>query len=183
MSNIWHGADPTGVVDAGDYELGTVITALEAVDLEGIRVYSPANAVNRTGRKGHVWSMTGTLLATVTMTEALPSGWSTHLLDTPYALDAGDYVVISYETSGNYAAIAAALGADSHVSAAGAMAKPQSQTVLVAGSSTTGNGRFNETPGSAPNSSFNHTWYGIDAQYSASAGTAPTVTGLTLTSD
>lgn len=180
MSNIWHGSDPSPVGDAGDYELGSVVQALTAVTLNGIRVWSPANAVSRTNRRGHVWSMTGTLLATITMTDALASGWTTHTLSSPMSLDAGDFVVISYESSGNYGATAAALSGDSHVSTDGAMAFPASQAVLVAGSSTTGNGRFNETPASAPNSSFNHTFYGVDADYVAAAGTAPTVTGLTL---
>lgn len=184
MSNIWHGADPTGVVDAGAYELGTVVVALQQVSLTGLRVWSPANAVNRPGRRGHVWSMSGALLATVTMTDALAAGWSVHLLDTPLAMAAGDFAVVSYETSGNYGAIAAALGAASHVALDAALAFPQSSAVLVAGSSSTGNGRFTTSPGTVPNSSINHTFYGVDATYDvAGAGTAPTVTGLALSAD
>lgn len=184
MPNIWHGADPTGQIDANDYEMGTVVVALRAVTLDAIRVHSPANAVNRTNRRGHVWSMTGTLLATVVMPDAMPSGWSTHPLPSPMPLDPGDMVVISYETSGNYSAISAALGTDAHVALDNAMAMPQSQAVLVAGSSTTGNGRFNPTPGLVPNTSFNHTWYGVDAEYTvAGAGTAPSLTGLALSAD
>jgi hypothetical protein len=184
MSNIWHGADPAGVADAGDYELGTVIEALENISLTGIRVWSPANAVDRPDRKGHVWSIAGALLATVDMPQALTSGWTTHTLAAPIAMDAGDFAVVSYESNGNYGFIAAALGTDSHVALDQAAAFPQSQAVLVAGSSTTGNGRFAQPPGTVPNSSNNHAFYGVDAVYDVTgAGTAPTVTGLTLTSD
>jgi hypothetical protein len=184
MANIWHGADPTAAVDANDYELGQVIVALEDVELNGIRVWSPANAVSRASRKGHVWSMTGALLGTIDMTEALTSGWTTHLLASPLSLSAGDHVVISYETSGNYGATSAALSGSAHVSTDQAMAFPASQAVLVAGSSTTGNGRFSNTPGSAPDQSVNHAFYGVDADYSVTgAGTAPTLSSLTLTTD
>lgn len=180
MANIWAGADPAGQADATAYELGSVIEALEAVSLTGIRVWSPASAVVRAGRKGHVWSIAGALLATITMTDSLPSGWSTHLLDTPMPLDPGDFLVIGYETSGNYGAVSNPFVADTYVSADGAMAYPQSRAVSVSG--VHGNGRFIASPGTFPTSSFS-TFYGVDAVYTNTAGTAPTITALTLTQD
>lgn len=174
MTNIWHGADPTGAIDASAYELGSVIEALTAVTLNGIRVWSPANAVTRTNRRGHVWAMDGTLLATITMTDTLPSGWSTHLLDTPLPLTAGQFAVISYETSGNYGVIAGAFATSTYVSADAAACFPLSKAVANFGTSH-GNGRFNTIPGSAPNQSTS-AWYGVDADYTVpGAGTAPTL--------
>jgi PKD repeat protein len=182
MANIWHGADPSAAIDAADYELGSVIEALETASLTGIRVWSPANAVNRASRKGHVWAMDNTLLATFDMTEALPSGWSTHNLAAPIAMDPGDFVVISYECAGHYGIVSNAFVAESYRSADDAMAFPQSRAVANFGTAH-GNGRFNLTPGAAPNASAS-TWYAVDAVYTVpGAGTAPTITGLSLLAD
>jgi hypothetical protein len=180
MSNIWHGADPTDSNDGSALELGAATVALKAVTLNGIRVWSPADAVVRPNRKGHVWDMDGTLLATITMPDSLPSGWSTHTLPAPMALSAGDFRLISYETSGQYGAVSAAFNGTSHVSADGAMAFPESQAVSLGAG---GNGRFNLTPGNFPGQSFNHTFYGIDADYTVAGGSAPTITALSLMPD
>lgn len=184
MANIWHGADPAGQIDAGAYELGSVIQALEPVTLTGIRVWSPANAAVRPDRKGHVWTLEGVLLATVDMPDTLPEGWSSHSLPSPLPMSAGDFLTISYETSGNYGAISGALTAN-HVATDGAMMLPDSQAVLVPGSSVrTGNGRYSATPGTEPTTSFGSTFYGVDAEYTPSltpSGTAPEITSLVVT--
>jgi Domain of unknown function (DUF4082)/PKD domain len=179
VSNIWHGATPTGQTDAADYEMGSVILALKPVTLTGIRVWSPANAVTRPNRRGRVWAMNGSVAATITMPDSLPSGWSTHLLASPIPMSPGDFLMISYETSGNYGAVASAF-ASTHVALDGAMAFPQSSALSPSGGN--GNGRFNATPGAFPQTS-SGAWYGVDADYTVSGGSAPTVTGLSLISD
>ena len=159
MSTVWHGADPTPVADAADYELGTVVIALRDLTLTGIRVFSPDNAVDRPGRRGHVWTMDGTVIASITMPDHLPAGWSTHTLSAALNVPAGQARMVSYETGGNYADIPHGLDVPV-VSVDGAAAYPASAVVG-------GNGRFNTTPGQFPDSTFNATWYAVDAVYTA----------------
>ncbi len=174
MPFIWTGADPTEAIDANDYELASVVQALANVTITHIRVWSPASAIAKTNRRGHIWNMSGVLLATVVMTDSLASGWTTHALTTPLDVTIGTMLVVGFETGGNYGATGAAFGS-LVMSADSAMCFPQSISLNMA--QTHGNGRFHSDPATYPNTSFG-TFYGVDVVYTTSAGTAPTITSL-----
>jgi hypothetical protein len=54
---------------------------------------------------GHLWSSSGTLLATVTFSGETASGWQQATLSTPVAITAGTIYIVSYHTNvGHYSA-------------------------------------------------------------------------------
>lgn len=174
----WSGADPTGVVDADNYELGTEYSVLQDVTLTRIRVWAPATAVAFPGRTATIWSTAGAVLGTASLASSLPSGWSSYDLASPVGRAAGTRFLVSYTTGGNYGAISHAL--DSNVdSSDGAL------RALATAGATNGNGVFNGTPTSFPTSTINATFYGADVEYDLGlpGQTPPTIQSVTLTAD
>jgi hypothetical protein len=173
MPTAWNGGDPNDVVDSEDYELGIAYRAEADITITHARIFTPAGEETIAPRRYRHWSNVGGLLYTETLPDDLPSGWHLHELTTPQEVVAGTVFIASYNTGGNYGALANALDADV-VSADGNV------TALSAANSPSGhNGRFNETPGSFPNSGAgSHPFYGVDFQYVAGIGgnTAPRIT-------
>jgi hypothetical protein len=75
------------------YELGTKIIATAPSQLLAIRYYRDSSETGT--HVGHVWSSTGTLLASVTFTNETTSGWQTQALATPLQLTAGQTYIVS----------------------------------------------------------------------------------------
>jgi hypothetical protein len=171
MTNLWHDADPSAQVDASPHELGSVIQALKPVSLTGIRVWSPSNAVDLTNRKGHLWATDGTLVDTFALPDHLPLGWTSANLSAPRSMNAGDFYVITYANNGNYGATGAIFNT-SYVSSDVAMCFPANTAV------SPGNGRFSNAVNIFPTSVFNASFFGVDAVYAVTSGTAPTITGV-----
>lgn len=173
MAFAWNGGDPNDVVDSEDYELGIAYRAESDITVTHARVFTPAGEEVISPRRYRHWSAVGGLLYTELLPDDLPSGWYLHELTTPQEVTSGTVFIASYNTGGNYGALANALDADV-VSADGNV------TALSASNSPSGhNGRFNETPGSFPNSGAgSHPFYGVDFQYTAGIGgnTAPRIT-------
>ncbi|WP_229068354.1 N,N-dimethylformamidase beta subunit family domain-containing protein [Actinoplanes sp. DH11] len=89
--------DPTGT------EVGTKFRADVAGQVTAIRFYK--GSPNTGTHVGHLWTATGTLLATATFTGETATGWQQANLSAPVTLTAGaTYVVSYYAPNGRYAA-------------------------------------------------------------------------------
>ncbi|MEZ4279453.1 MAG: DUF4082 domain-containing protein [Myxococcota bacterium] len=89
--------------DGQPIEIGVRFRSAEDGFITGLRFYK--GAANTGTHVGHLWSATGTLLATATFTDETASGWQTISLDPPVAIAADIPLVASYHSSaGGYAA-------------------------------------------------------------------------------
>jgi VCBS repeat-containing protein len=99
---------PSGQVfnDGVAVELGVKFSASQAGNVTQLRYFrTTADAGDTDVREGHLWSSSGTLLATVTFNSAPnQSGWQAASLSTPVAIQAGVTYVVSYKTADNYSA-------------------------------------------------------------------------------
>src|SRR5581483_7567164 len=88
--------------DSAAIEVGVKFTASVSGFITGLRFYK---GVTNTGTHvGHLWSSTGTLLATATFTNESASGWQQVNFNTPVAIAANTIYVASYfAPNGNYA--------------------------------------------------------------------------------
>jgi Domain of unknown function (DUF4082)/PKD domain len=163
MANGWGGADPTGFTDAAtDYELGTRYVANEHITVNQVRVWSPAGSVAIANRKGYIRTTGDVILATATLPNTLPSGWSVYDLNTPVDVLAGTTFWVTYDVQDTYGAIPSAI--------------PQTS----ADTAVTANlGGFNATVGNLPTTT-STTFFGVDITYTVIPSTAPTV-GISLT--
>ncbi|GLS34283.1 protein of unknown function [Mesorhizobium albiziae] len=95
---------PTGpaAVDGRSLELGMRFSASVTGEVTAIRFYKMASDTGP--HTGSLWTSTGTLLGTVTFTNESISGWQTAKFTSPVQLTAGASYVVSYHSSGTYAA-------------------------------------------------------------------------------
>ena len=87
-------------VDAGPYsplELGVQFKADSNGYVKGIRFYKSAS--NTGTHVGHLWSSSGTLLASATFTGETASGWQQVIFANPVPITANTVYVASYQTS------------------------------------------------------------------------------------
>lgn len=88
-------------LDPQALEIGVKFTSTQAGTVSDVKFY---RAASDTGVDYvHLWSSTGTLLATGTYT-GTDTGWQTVALDTPYTISADTSYVASYHSDGSYAA-------------------------------------------------------------------------------
>lgn len=95
--------DTPSVANSGDTsssELGVKFTASVNGTITGLRFYK--GSLNTGTHVAHLWSSTGTLLATATFTGETASGWQQVSFSSPVAITAGTTYVASYHTAGNY---------------------------------------------------------------------------------
>jgi hypothetical protein len=92
----------TYVADPNPVELGMKFQADVAGTITGIRFYKGAQ--NTGVHDAHLWTATGTQLASATFTNETASGWQTVMLPTPIQIQAGTTYVASYHTGRNYSA-------------------------------------------------------------------------------
>jgi hypothetical protein len=83
----------------GSYELGVKIKVDVTGQVTGIRFYKESWMGGVT-HVGHLWSPTGTLLATATFTNETASGWEQVNLSTPVTIAANSVYVVSFSTGG-----------------------------------------------------------------------------------
>jgi chitodextrinase len=83
-----------------NYELGTKFQSTAAGQITGIRFYKASQESGT--HTGHIWSSTGTLLATVTFSGETASGWQTQNLTSPLSISAGTTYTVSVNTAGSY---------------------------------------------------------------------------------
>ena len=100
VATIWPTTAVPGTVDGGPdsaVELGVKFRSDVAGSITGIRFYK---ATANTGtHSGHLWSSTGTLLASATFTGEGASGWQQVNFATPVAIAANTVYVASYYTT------------------------------------------------------------------------------------
>ena len=84
----------TTTSDANAVELGVKFESSEAGYITGVRFYKGAG--NTGTHVGHLWTSTGSLLATATFTGETASGWQQVNFATPVAITAGTIYVASY---------------------------------------------------------------------------------------
>ena len=95
VSSIWPAtATPAGAdSDNNAVEVGVKFRTDTAGYITGLRFYK--FATNTGTHTAHLWSRTGTLLATQIFTSETASGWQQVALSTPVAIAAGDYRVVT----------------------------------------------------------------------------------------
>ena len=101
--SIWSPSDVPGTPFVSDsaVEVGVKFTSDVAGTITGIRFYK---GVGNTGTHiGHLWSSTGTLLASATFTGETASGWQQVNFATPVAITANTVYVASYHSNKGYA--------------------------------------------------------------------------------
>ncbi|MGZ4683131.1 MAG: DUF4082 domain-containing protein, partial [Acidimicrobiales bacterium] len=111
--SIFGSDTPTAVAgnDGQPVEVGVKVRSDETGTLSGVRLYKATeDTITLTG---HVWSATGTLLASTDPTSVTGSGWQVLPLTTPLGLDANTTYVVSYlSPSGDYASTVGGLATE-----------------------------------------------------------------------
>ena len=88
--------------DTGPLEVGVKFRSSAAGRITGVRFYK--GATNTGTHVGHLWTGTGTLLATATFTNETATGWQEVAFSSPVTITAGTtYVASYYAPRGNYA--------------------------------------------------------------------------------
>lgn len=142
------------VNDSDDVELGMKFRADVDGWVSGIRFYKGAQNIGP--HEAHLWTATGTLLATATFSNETASGWQTVNLSQEVAIAANTTYVVSYHSNGFYSASSNFFNAD------------VSNGNLTGLSSTAsgGNGVFAYGPsGTFPTESFAATNYYVDVVF------------------
>ncbi len=146
-------ATPT-VNDSGDLELGMKFQADVAGSITGFSFYKGPQ--NTGPHEAHLWTSTGTLLATATFTNETASGWQSVTLPQEVAIQANTTYVVSYHSNGFYSATGDFFNADVSSSNLHALSDALSG----------GNGVYAYGPsGVFPTESYNKTNYYVDVAF------------------
>jgi len=173
-TTIW----PATVVPAGAdtdnqaVEIGTKFRSDVAGYITGLRFYK--FSTNTGTHTAHLWSRTGTLLATATFTGETASGWQQVSLATPVAIAANTTYIASYHAPIGHYAVNGAYFASTGVDNAPLHA--------LATGIDGGNGVYAYgAPGTFPSNTFNSECYWVDVVYATSLGpdTTPPVVAAT----
>src|SRR5262245_18644822 len=162
-TTIWPGtAVPAGAdTDTNAVEVGTKFRSDVAGYITGLRFYKFAN--NTGTHTGHLWSRTGTLLATATFANETASGWQQVTLATPVAITANTTYIASYHAPIGHYAVNSAYFASAGVDNAPLHA--------LANGIDAGNGVYAYgAAGTFPNQTFNSECYWVDVVYATSLG-------------
>jgi hypothetical protein len=84
---------------SGSYELGLKFTSGTAGEVTGVRFYKESWMGGAT-HIGHLWTSTGTLLATATFTTESASGWQQVNFSSPVAIQANTVYIVSFSSGG-----------------------------------------------------------------------------------
>ena len=178
--SVWTPSTVPGTVDSGDPNAGEYGTRFQATTdgyITAVRFYKAA--ANSGVHVGHLWSDTGTLLATATFTNETTSGWQQANFSSPVAVTAGTTYVASYfAPTGHYSF-------DGGYFAAAAGSGP---IVAPADGAAGANGVYSYGSASTfPTSSYNSSNYWIDVSFNTVilptvVSSSPTGIGATLSS-
>ena len=166
---------PAETTDTVPIEVGTRFRSSTAGRISGIRFYK--GSTNTGTHVGHLWSRTGTLLATATFTNESASGWQEVRFGTPVDIAADTTYVASYHAPrGNYASNV------DYFTLAGVDNGPL--RALADGEDAGGNGVYAYgASGSFPNATWRSENYWVDVVFENGAAapdtTPPTITGVT----
>jgi len=149
--------------DTGAVELGMKFRSDVAGTATGIRFYKGSQ--NTGTHTGHLWTSTGTLLASVTFTGETASGWQQATLSTPITINANTtYVVSYYAPNGRYSATSNYFTTSTDNGPLHGLATGTDGS----------NGIYKYGTTTFPTSSYNNTNYWVDITF-MSGNTAPTV--------
>ncbi|HEU0119622.1 MAG TPA: DUF4082 domain-containing protein, partial [Bryobacteraceae bacterium] len=161
-TSIWSASTVPSVVstsDSASVELGLKFQSSIAGYVTGVRFYKGSG--NTGTHIGHLWSKTGSLLATSTFTGESSSGWQETLFPTPIAIKANTTYVVSYlAPRGRYAINT------NYFAAAGTT--NGALTALRSGADG-GNGVFVYGSGGFPNSTWQTSNYWVDVVFTPQA--------------
>ena len=151
--------------DSSALELGFKFRALQNGYITGVRFYK---GTGNTGTHiGHLWSSTGTVLATATFTNETATGWQQVNFAAPVAITANTTYVASYF---------APLGHYSYNSAFFTSAVVNGPLRALANGEDGGNGLYLYTAsGGFPNGTWNSNNYWVDVVFSTTVGNQPPV--------
>jgi hypothetical protein len=102
-TSLWSNSTVPAIPSCADpspHELGVKFTSDVAGTITGIRFYK--GSLNTGTHVGHLWTITGTLLATVTFTNETASGWQQATFSQPVAISANTVYVASYWSPNGY---------------------------------------------------------------------------------
>ncbi|MGD9723647.1 MAG: DUF4082 domain-containing protein [Pirellulales bacterium] len=168
---FWDASTTPGTVDSGDgqaVELGVRFRVDANGFITGVRFYK--SSANTGTHVAHLWTNTGTLLASATFTSETGSGWQQVNFDAPVAVTAGSTYVASYTAPNGRYSVNRNYFSTSGVDNGPLHAVPQGPSGP--------NGVYNYSPGSFPTLSYQSTNYWVDVVLNtAMAGdtTAPTI--------
>jgi hypothetical protein len=149
-------ATPTTVTvaDARPVELGMKFQSDVAGWITGFRFYKGPQ--NTGPHEAHLWTSTGTLLATATFTNETASGWQSVQLSQEVAIQADTTYVVSYHTNGFYSVTGAFFNTDF-----------SNQHLRAPSSGSSGGNGVYAYGGSGlfPTNSFNATNYYVDVEF------------------
>ena len=173
LTTIWPPNATPAVIDQLDVvpstELGVRFTSDRAGWIKSIRFYKAST--NTGTHVGHLWTNTGTLLATVTFTNETASGWQQMDLPTPIAITAGTPYVASYYSQSRHFSFDefyfAGQGYD------------QAPLHALADGVAGPNGLFHDSASAFPTDGYNSTNFWIDVVFSDTLNAIPNApTGL-----
>ena len=146
---------PFGEFNDGPYELGMKFTSSAPGRITKIKYYkSPGETGTHVG---HIWSSTGTLLATVNFTSETASGWQEAALSTPLYILENTTCIVSVNSNTAYAATNNVF--DSPVT-----------NGTLTGIADGNNGVYSETQGGFPTISFKNSCYFRDVVFETTSG-------------
>jgi methionine-rich copper-binding protein CopC len=157
--------DTAAVDDDGPVEVGVWMTAASDGLITGVRFYK---GLPNTGyHQGHIWSESGTLLATATFSDESASGWQQAMFADPVAVTADTPFVVSYH---------APKGGYSHTGGGLSSRVSNGQLSAPASTSDRPNGVFRYGSAAFPTSGYNAGNYWIDAIFVDNVGATVTDT-------
>jgi Domain of unknown function (DUF4082)/IPT/TIG domain len=149
--------------DSNPYELGVRFTSDVAGTVTGIRFYKGTG--NTGTHVGHLWTNTGTLLASATFTNETASGWQQVNFSQPVAISANTVYVASYwDPNGNYAITRPYFTTEYNNAPLHALADGTSGA----------NGAYNAGSSGFPTSDYESTNYWVDVVFTPSSSTTTT---------
>lgn len=159
--SIWPASTKPTLVDSNDstpVEVGVKFTTTEPGVVYGLRFYKAST--NTGTHVGHLWSSTGTLLATATFSGETTSGWQQIIFSTPISLTPNvTYVASYFAPNGHYSA-------DTNYFASNGTNSPPLQALANTANSSNGVYLYSSN-GGFPASSYSATNYWVDILFVA----------------
>ncbi|WP_427173005.1 DUF4082 domain-containing protein [Arthrobacter sp. 92] len=155
------------VNDSNAVELGMKFRSDVAGTVTGVRFYKGSS--NTGTHTGHLWSASGTLLASVTFSGETASGWQQASFSSPVSITANTTYVVSYQAPNGF------------YSANGGYFSSAADNAPLHGlaSGTDGaNGVYNYGATAFPTSSYNSTNYWVDVVFATNSNAAPAVSSV-----